>query len=386
MYTIKNSKFLFSILILFAVFFLYTIFYTFFIYKTNLKIFVVYYKPAPLIKTDILEPIQAGRKIVNTPSRKGTFTPDEINWLNRNMIGDNTGTNISELNRSFSEITALYWIWKNTSSPYIGIFQYRRLLSLNPNPHYLIVKFPSMRFLHLGIKHLEGFSEQFLHDLSLEKKFILPLFSSYDILTAEPIRVKTYEHYKQDHNIADLDRALVILKQKHPEMYDFAIENLNSDEGFYPSNLFITKREVLNAYAEWLFSILLPLYDEIKDEVNARDTEQRLAFAYLSERLFTIYFRYQAKYNGLKIKEFPFALASDFFNPPAGYAYINLKTPEWQDIFIHQKDGRICSFNNKYRNCGKFKFLPQNHLKVHWDDGDTSYFEHKQNNEFVLEK
>ena len=169
-------------------------------------------------------------------------------------------------------------------------------------------------------------------------------------------------------------------------MYDFAIENLNSDEGFYPSNLFITKREVLNAYAEWLFSILLPLYDEIKDEVNARDTEQRLAFAYLSERLFTIYFRYQAKYNGLKIKEFPFALASDFFNPPAGYAYINLKTPEWQDIFIHQKDGRICSFNNKYRNCGKFKFLPQNHLKVHWDDGDTSYFEHKQNNEFVLEK
>ena len=58
-----------------------------------LNIFVVYYKPAPLIKTEILIPIQAGRSISNSPSRAGTFTPEEISWLKDNMIGDDTGDN-----------------------------------------------------------------------------------------------------------------------------------------------------------------------------------------------------------------------------------------------------------------------------------------------------
>ena len=248
----KNSKYSLFFLVSFAAFIFFAALYILFVYKTDyLKIFVVYYKPAPLIKTEIFEPIQAGRKIANTPSRQGTFTPEQITWLNQNMIGDDTGENISELNRSFAETTALYWIWKNTTSPFVGMFQYRRVLSINDHPHYPMVKFPSMRFLHLGIKHLEGFPKQFLHDLELEKKFILPWFATHDILLAEPIKVKTYEQYKQEHNIADLDRALAILNQKYPQMYDFAIENINSDEGFYPSNLFITRREILNAYAEW---------------------------------------------------------------------------------------------------------------------------------------
>ncbi len=383
----KSSKYTTLFLVLFAALIFFSAVYILFIYKTDyLKIYVVYYKPAPLIKSDIFEPIQAGRKIADTSSRQGTFSQEQINWLNNNMIGDDTGANISELNRSFAEITALYWLWKNTSSPFIGMFQYRRFLSINANTHYPTVAFPSMRFHHLGIKHLETFSKQFLRDLELEKKFILPWFATHDILLAEPIKLNTYQQYQEEHNIKDLDRALAILKQKYPEMYNFALADINSEAGFYPANLFITKREILNNYAEWLFSILLPLYDEIKDEVNMRDTEQKLAFAYLAERLFTIYFRYQAKYHGLRIKEFPFALASDFFEPPAGIPFLSLKTTEWQDLFLDQNDGRLCSFNNAYRNCGKYQFLPQNRLKIKWDNGGTSYFYHTQSNKFELEK
>lgn len=383
----KSGKSIYYISILSAVLVLCAAVYTLFIYKTDyLKIFIVYYKPAPLIKTEIFEPIQAGRAIADTPSRQGTFTKQEINWLNKHMIGDNTGENISELNRSFAEITALYWIWKNTDSPFVGMFQYRRFLSLNSNAHYPYVEFPSMRFRHLGIKHLETFAKSFLHDLELEKKYILPWFATHDILVAEPIKLNAYQQYKEEHFITDLDAALQIIKQKYPEMYDFAVENLNSDEGFYPSNLFITRRTVLNQYANWLFSILLPLHEKLKDEIALRNTEQKLAFAYLSERLFTIYFRYQQKYKGLRIKEFPFALASNFFEPPAESAYIILKTPQWQDIFIDQKNNRICSFNNPYKNCGKFNFLPQDRLNIKWDDGQVSNFRHLKNNEFELEK
>ena len=388
-----NSKYIFPITLVFAVFILLGAIYTLFIYKTDyLNIYVVYYKPAPLVKTDIFTPIQGGRKIVNTPSRQGSFKEEEIAWLNDNMIGDDTGDNISELNRSFAEITALYWIWKNTTSPFVGMFHYRRFLCINNNAHYPMVEFPSMRFRHLGLNHLKGFAKEFLHDLEMEKKYILPWFATHDILLSEPINLTKdeepltpYQQYAKEHVISDLDKALEIIKQKYPEMYDFALQTLNGNEGFYPTNMFITRREILNDYANWLFSILFPLYEEIKDEVNARDTEQKLAFAYLSERLFTVYFRYQAKYKGLRIKEFPFALASNFFTPPENAPFITLKTPEFEDIFIDQKDGRICSFNNEYRNCGKFEFLPHSRLKVRWDNGGTEYFRHLQNNEFILE-
>ena len=159
----KNSKYNHIFLVIFAVFILLSASYILFIHKTNyLEIFVVYYKPAPLIKSDIFTPIQGGRAIQNTSSRKGTFTPEEINWLNNNMIGDDTGENISQLNRYFAEITALYWIYKNTTSPFVGMFQYRRFLAINPNTIYPTITYPSMRFNHLGIKHLDGFYKKFL--------------------------------------------------------------------------------------------------------------------------------------------------------------------------------------------------------------------------------
>ncbi|MBO5284835.1 MAG: DUF4422 domain-containing protein, partial [Alphaproteobacteria bacterium] len=175
-------------------------------------------------------------------------------------------------------------------------------------------------------------------------------------------------------------------KQKYPEMHAFALQTLNSQDGFYPTNMFITRRDILNRYASWLFSILLPLYDEIKEEVNARDTEQKLAFAYLSERLFTVYLRYEQQTHGLRIKEFPFALASNFFTPPADMPYIILKTPEWEDVFIAQSENRICSFNNKFKNCAKFNISPNGRLKASWDNGGTSFFKNNADNTFELEK
>ena len=47
-------------------------------------------------------------------------------------VKDNTGINISEKNRMYCEMSAVYWIWKNTNHDWIGIEHYRRHLLVKP--------------------------------------------------------------------------------------------------------------------------------------------------------------------------------------------------------------------------------------------------------------
>ena len=78
-----------------------------------MKIFVVYHKPAKLIKSKIFVPIHVGRSVGENDSKDGKIDGKYLNWLHKNMQGDNTGDNISNANRNYCELTALYWIWKN---------------------------------------------------------------------------------------------------------------------------------------------------------------------------------------------------------------------------------------------------------------------------------
>lgn len=98
--------------------------------KLNIKILVCYHKKDKLFKNDIFVPIHCGRAIAQKESKDGRITEEDYKWLLNNMIGDNTGENISELNRDFNEMTAIYWAWKNYDKlgnpDYIGLNHYRR--------------------------------------------------------------------------------------------------------------------------------------------------------------------------------------------------------------------------------------------------------------------
>lgn len=76
--------------------------------RPKCKILISYHKKDFLLKDDILTPIHAGR--ANALKKE----PNEsLEWLLKNMIGDNTGDNISDRNGSYNEMTSVYWAWKN---------------------------------------------------------------------------------------------------------------------------------------------------------------------------------------------------------------------------------------------------------------------------------
>jgi len=58
------------------------------------------------------------------PLHVGRAMSEDLGYL-----GDNTGENISDMNCYYSELTGVYWIWKNYhESDYVGVCHYRRYL------------------------------------------------------------------------------------------------------------------------------------------------------------------------------------------------------------------------------------------------------------------
>jgi len=50
------------------------------------------------------------------------------------FIGDDSGQNISARNPYYSELTGIYWAWKNTRQDVVGSCHYRRFFTAKPCP------------------------------------------------------------------------------------------------------------------------------------------------------------------------------------------------------------------------------------------------------------
>lgn len=205
----------------------------------NVKILVGYYKPSVLLETDVLTPIHLGRSLSNSSFESN-------NWMTEKMIGDNTGDNISHMNKEFCELTALYWAWKNydelTNPEYIGFIHYRRFYDFHDEKNI--------------VKSIKSFDNEFsLNDYSLvninkwiqDADLIVPLKSN---LFGKTI----YDHYFEHHRIEDLDEALRIIKNKCPGEYD-EIKKYMQETHVYFLNSFIMKKSrfsnIVNGYSTY---------------------------------------------------------------------------------------------------------------------------------------
>lgn len=179
---------------------------------------------------------------------------------------DNNGDNISEKNGNYSELTGLYWMWKNylhirKDEDYYGLSHYRRLLDLSDD----------------DILRLRD------NDIDV----VLPYPMSY----SPNIEVHHKRYLSDDEWLSVLEA----LRELYPE-YESTFEDILKQEYFYNYNIILAKRKVLNEYCAWLFSILFKV-EKILDPEGKKLPNRFMG--YVAETLETLYFMYHK--NNLQI-------------------------------------------------------------------------------------
>ena len=165
---------------------------------------------------------------------------------------DNTGENISAKNKMYSEMTATFWVWKNTNHDWKGICHYRRHLKLN--------------------------DEQISALADGNADAILPL--PYLCFP------NTFTQFQRFVSEAVKNTLLQSLQKLHPDKYEQYLSILNGQYQ-YTYNLLAAKRKVFDEYCAWAFEILENMERSI-DAVPEIATTRALSYA--AEVLTSLYF------------------------------------------------------------------------------------------------
>ena len=175
-------------------------------------------------------------------------------------ILDCDGENISAKNGNYSELTALYWIWKNrlqypSANPeceYYGLAHYRRILRLT--------------------------DDDILRLVDNEVDVVLPYPMPY-----EP---DIEEHHRRYLKEDDWDAVHRAVEEKYPE-YAEALWDILKQKYFYNYNIILARKEVLEEYCGWLFPVLQRV-EELSVPKGADRADRYIG--YIGETLETLYF------------------------------------------------------------------------------------------------
>ena len=183
---------------------------------------------------------------------------------------DAEGLSISEKNRSFCELTVMYWAWKNLDDDVIGLCHYRRLFKGKDGA-------ATGSEIESWMKNCDA---------------VFPKQRNYFIET-------NYSQYVHAHHSEDLDESFRIIEERCPEYITSWNRVMSSTKG-HRFNMLIMRREVLDRYCNWLFPILFELENRL-DTSSYSDYDSRV-YGFVSERLLDVWLDHN---NDIKYTEKP---------------------------------------------------------------------------------
>lgn len=202
------------------------------------------------------------------------FNVPNLNWYCALQVGaegkekygylrDNIGNHISGKNANYCELTGLYWIWKNTDDSYKGLVHYRRYFGRN----------------NLSNKISDICSYEYLLNCLKSVDIVLPYVEYFKQNAKEEILLHccTEEIF---------DKLRQIIETKYPDYIETYDRYFNENKASL-FNMLFCKREIFDAYCEWLFSILFVLEKQV--DLAKLNTYQQRLYGFLSERLLNVW-------------------------------------------------------------------------------------------------
>lgn len=150
---------------------------------------------------------------------------------------DDEGESISALNASYSELTGLYWMWRNVDAKVKGLVHYRRLLG-SPDHARRRADDPFDRVATGGE----------LRALVDVNGVVLAKRRNYYIETV-------YGHYSHTFDGTHFDACREVLSDMCPG-YVPAWDRLMRSRGAHIYNMFAMRADLFDAYCAWLFPVL----------------------------------------------------------------------------------------------------------------------------------
>ena len=181
-------------------------------------------------------------------------------------LSDNTGDHISHKNQYYSELTGMYWVWKNyQGSDNVGICHYRRFLVNDAG--------------------------RLFSDKEIES-----LLTRFDLITTKTLtmRYPYYDGFSHNHNLKDLEAAMEIVGEMYPDYYPTLIEMVHKRDTWF-GNIMICKKSLYDIYCSWLFPIFFEMEKRIDTE--GYDDYHKRVYGFISEFLLYVW----ATVNELKV-------------------------------------------------------------------------------------
>ena len=224
----------------------------------RIKILIACHRQYPVPDGPCYLPVEVGAALHTEPIP--SFTPD------------NTGENISEKNKNYCELTALFWAWKNLDADAVGLVHYRRYFAGRP------------------------FSKQPAQEADFRKALdrapiLLPVKRHYWIET-------NYSQYIHAHHTQDLEITRAVLAERCPEYLPAYDRQMQKRSG-HRFNMFVMRRDCFDAWCAWLFPVLFEV--ERRLDISRYDPYNARVFGFVAERLLDVWI----ETNGYDYRELP---------------------------------------------------------------------------------
>lgn len=201
------------------------------------------------------------------PKDKSIYLPIQVGYdevsEHFGFQGDNTGDNISYKHKYYSDISAVYWGWKNLDVEYMGACHYRRYF-VSKTPKFDEIKF--FRYI-LNREELERLLRKCPVIVSRKRRYYIESIES---------------HFKHTHESGDFDILRNVINRISPE-YANAFEMVARSTSAHLFNVFIMRKDYVNSFCEFMFPVLFEVERQI-DFTKRTEFESR-SCGYLAEFL-----------------------------------------------------------------------------------------------------